>query len=387
MWDSDNILSIILYICVMLLYIACLKIHAGVNEKFSRNIWLFISVLGLTAFAVCRKVDSTGLGGTDAITYVYDFQHMTGDLSKYIDWDKIRMLKQREPLYYFLSWFIRSCTDDYKVYFAVVYFIISYGITYTASKLYNKNDRVSLIPVLILFVCYLHSFNVMRNWLAISICMIGLCKLKDGQPCKYIIANVIGMGFHYSTVSILSVYLIYLLFEHIIMRNVNRINMVERKRNKIYSLILISMIPIGNIMAMIYSKVLMGLFADTKYRVYMDLKLSWFGYIPVILIAVLAVCMYHDLIRSDLRNKLAVMGVTVNAALVYVYANMGGYRINDCFVFFRIWVLVELEKVFKYKLNNKLLIWILRFFIVVYFIQQFNSIVSQSGIIPYVLGR
>lgn len=383
MWDSNMTPSIILYLVIMMGYLLFLHIHSSIKNVTAQKCWFLITVLYLTVFAVLRKVDVTGLGGTDAITYVTDFRNMVHRLSYYIDWDKIKTLTQREPIYYLLTWLIRRWTSNYKVYFFVVYFIISFGITYAAVSFYQGKLKISKMPVMLLFVCYLHSFNVMRNWIAISICMIGLVNLQKGKDKNFIIALLIGVGFHYSTAILGLFYIFYRFFKSNWMLEKIR---NARQKNRIYKRILFILIPVTNVALYIYSNVIMTYFAETKYRTYMEMQISWIGYLPVIIFALAAIGFYTELISLDKKNKIAVIGTVVNASLFYVYINMGGYRLNDCFIFFRIMLLIQLERVFIEVYHNRILSFCVNLCIILYFIQQLNVILTQSGILPYVVG-
>lgn len=371
--ESANILSVLVYFNIMLLYIGLLYVYLHAKKVPSGKIWFWISVFLLTFFAVSRKVDFTGLGGTDAITYVYEFQHMTNSLASYINIDKILALQQREPLYYLLAWLIRNFTENYKVYFFVIYLIIGYCMSYFAVNIYEKGKKSSLLPLILLFVTYLHSFNVMRNWVAIAICMVGLIKLKEGLDKKFFVYLIIGVGFHYSVSILLLPYIFYKLL---------------KRRDKI-RIFLLSIIPSGAVMLILAHEIIVNFFTDTKYRTYMTSQSSWLGYIPVLIIALLAIYFYDDLVTISKKNKLAVIGVSINAAMIYAYVMLGAYRINDCFIFFRIWILIELTKVLKMKYRNQTLliaITCLRLFIIVYFVLQLKRILTQSGILPYILG-
>ena len=179
MFTATAFPSVMIYLTVMVVFLSCMYLSLHSKQPMVKKIVLLSAILLLTCFAVMREV-SYGVGGTDAITYVRDFMNMRKSLANYIDFEKVLSLQQREPLYYLFGWSVRRVTDNYKVYFFLWHFFIVTGFVYAATKSYKKDSWGvgSVLPLMLLFAGYIHSFNVMRNWLAIAIAMIGLSFLE-----------------------------------------------------------------------------------------------------------------------------------------------------------------------------------------------------------------
>ncbi|MEE1068385.1 MAG: EpsG family protein [Fibrobacteraceae bacterium] len=339
-----------------------------------KKIVLLSAILSLTCFAVMREV-SYGVGGTDAITYVKDFLNMRKSLANYIDFEKVLSLQQREPLYYLFGWSVRRVTDNYKVYFFLWHFFIVTGFVYAAAKSYKKDSWGvgSVLPLMLLFAGYIHSFNVMRNWLAIAIAMIGLSFLRRENLKYYFLFLFMAVCIHYSTIVLTLPFLMSKLF----------------KRLDNIKIPLAIFIVVGNMLIYSYISFFSSIFAETKFSSYMEVQSSWFGYLPILLIAVVGLIFYDDLIKMEPSNKFVLWGVALNATMFIAYVKIGAYRINDCFVIFRVWLLIELGRLFynRFKGWKRVsLVYGTNIFIVAYFLQQLNLLVRTSGIIPYRIG-
>lgn len=374
MFTSAAFPSVVIFLSVAAIFLSCIYLHFHSKQSKVKKIVLLFAVSLLTCFAVIREV-SYGIGGTDAITYVAEFLNMQGNLTNYIDLDKVLNLRQREPLYYLLGWSIRRFTDDYKIYFAVIYLAMTIAFVYASAKSYKKEDRClgSVLPLLLFYVGFIHSFNVMRNWLAIAIAMVGLTMLRQEKYKYYFIFLLIAVGIHYST--------FVLVLPFVMMKLFNRFNKMKFP--------LVIFIVAGNILIYSYVSLFGSIFANTKFSSYMEMQSSWFGYLPVLFIAVCGIIFYNDLVRMSPDNKIVLLGVALNAAMFVAYVKIGAYRINDCFVVFRVWLLIELGKLLhrKYKGWKRVgFVYGINLFIVAYFFQQLNLLVRMSGVVPYRIG-
>ena len=374
MFTADAFPSVMIYLTVMVVFLSCMYLYLHSKHLEIKKIVLLLVISLLTCFAVIREV-SYGVGGTDAITYVRDFLNMRKSLANYIDFEKVLSLQQREPLYYLFGWSVRRVTDNYKVYFFLWHFFIVTGFVYAAVKSYKKDSWGvgSVLPLMLLFAGYIHSFNVMRNWLAIAIAMIGLSFLRRENLKYYFLFLFMAVCIHYSTIVLTLPFLMSKLF----------------KRLDNIKIPLAIFIVVGNMLIYSYISFFSSVFAETKFSSYMEVQSSWFGYLPILLIAVVGLIFYDDLIKMEPSNKFVLWGVALNATMFIAYVKIGAYRINDCFVIFRVWLLIELGRLFynRFKGWKRVsLVYGTNIFIVVYFLQQLNLLVRTSGIIPYRIG-
>ena len=374
MFTATAFPSVMIYLTVMVVFLSCLYLSLHSKQSMVKKIFLLSAILLLTCFAVMREV-SYGVGGTDAITYVNDFLNMRKSLAYYIDFDRILNLKQREPLYYLFGWSVRRVTDNYKVYFFLWHLFIVAGFVYAAVKSYTKDSWGigSVLPLMLLFAGYIHSFNVMRNWLAIAIAMIGLSFLRRDNLKYYFIFLFMAVCVHYSTIVLMLPFLMSKIF----------------KRLDNIKVPLAIFIVVGNLLIYSYISLFSSIFAETKFSSYMEMQSSWFGYLPILLIAAAGLFFYDELVKMDPGNKLVLWGVALNATMFIAYVKIGAYRINDCFIIFRVWLLIELGRLFynRFKGWKRVsLVYGTNIFIVAYFLQQLNLLVRTSGIIPYRIG-
>lgn len=374
MFTATAFPSVMIYLTVMVVFLSCMYLSLHSKQPMVKKIVLLSAILLLTCFAVMREV-SYGVGGTDAITYVRDFMNMRKSLANYIDFEKVLSLQQREPLYYLFGWSVRRVTDNYKVYFFLWHFFIVTGFVYAATKSYKKDSWGvgSVLPLMLLFAGYIHSFNVMRNWLAIAIAMIGLSFLRRENLKYYFLFLFMAVCIHYSTIVLTLPFLMSKLF----------------KRLDNIKIPLAIFIVVGNMLIYSYISFFSSIFAETKFSSYMEVQSSWFGYLPILLIAVVGLIFYDDLIKMEPSNKFVLWGVALNATMFIAYVKIGAYRINDCFVVFRVWLLIELGKLFyrKYKgWKRVVFVYGMNLFVVAYFLQQLNLFVRTSGIVPYRIG-
>ncbi|MGM9900017.1 MAG: EpsG family protein [Bacilli bacterium] len=140
------------------------------------NLFFFIAFLIFVFLAVGRKVDEY-CGGADAIVYVNDF--VKGDFTRY---------SKTDILFGLFSSFIRFFTNNYRIYFFIIYSIIVFSYCYVI-KTFCPN-YCSFIPLICSIFPFIRSFNTMRSSLAIAVFAIGLCFLKKKKK-RYIFLSII----------------------------------------------------------------------------------------------------------------------------------------------------------------------------------------------------
>lgn len=184
---TDGLLAALtVYLC----FLGLVRIATRVTGP-GRSIALFSAWLALTAAAAFRHVEPT-LGGRDAFIYRLVFESSQGAEGEPISVTGTGAAS--EPLYIGLVRLLRLFTDDYHVYFFVVYGIISFGIVYFISK--TLEARHSVLPLILIFPAWLHSFNIMRNWIAIAFFLVALTFLIRGRRPAYYALVLVATGFH-----------------------------------------------------------------------------------------------------------------------------------------------------------------------------------------------
>lgn len=154
----------------------------------------------LTMLAVLRNVEN-GIGGADAQNYIDHFKNKTAVKN----W-----VKKGEFLFAYFTAFIRILTNDYRVYFFVIYSIIVLSYL-TFIKTYTLNN-ISYIPMIALIYLYLISFSVIRTSLAIAIFLFGLSLFKKNKLLGTIV-TISTIFIHRASIFAVGVLLFYIIYK------------------------------------------------------------------------------------------------------------------------------------------------------------------------------
>lgn len=350
--------------------IVCNKIWLGRKYNCSINIAIFILAIILTAIAVLRKIDNSGLGGSDAFYYMNVFYNP----DKYFSIESIfRSLDNNEPFYYFLAWLFSKFTNQYKVFFAVIYFAICLMYLYVLVK-NELHYKLSIIPLFYFIIPYLHSFNVVRFSLAVS---IGLLAGELFNKKKYLIAGVffvIAIICHMSMLTFLTLVLFCkIFFGHSTKRPWYVVILFL-----FFSLCQYSLTPFLN-------KILTHL----GYMNYLNVKVSVWGVLPTIICFLLAFYFYKDIMALFRNNHFYLNMVMCNFAFIPVFCIASFSRINDIFCIYRLVIWSAIIKVlqnrfFKCNRKNKELALIIIMLLCMLWTCFRIFRMSRSKIIPYV---
>lgn len=164
------------------------------------TVLFFLMLLVLAAF---RKV-SLNVGGTDAPNYISNFLNI----------DKGGMDRsgnvEMEWGFQTLTRFVRSFTDDYRVYFAVIYGIIVFG--YIKFIKCNCPKGLVYIPFLLLMYPFFRSFNTVRTSVAIAFILMGLSYI-DKSKWKSFLLIAVSVLFHRMSLLFVFVWPFYYLMQ------------------------------------------------------------------------------------------------------------------------------------------------------------------------------
>lgn len=159
------------------------------RKKLINKVLVFISAIILIFFAANRALDV----GTDTYGYYTNFQFIEFEGSS-------RTYQGIQIGWYYFNLFINSCFD-YDIYMYIVYSIIIGLICYVS----YKESKLPLLSILlfILLYFYFHSFNGMRQYVAISIVFYAYSYLAKGNKKKYISVVCIASLFHFTALLML----------------------------------------------------------------------------------------------------------------------------------------------------------------------------------------
>lgn len=138
--------------------------RSGKGNTF-RNPFYFFIISVWTLLAVFRSVKD-GVGGTDTGEYIYFFKNCRGS------YDLMMEHIASDLLFKWINQGVRLFTDDYHLYFLLVYGFIAYSfITFIRRFCSNISN---ILPVLMVFYLYLRGFNTLRTNLCIAFILLGL---------------------------------------------------------------------------------------------------------------------------------------------------------------------------------------------------------------------
>lgn len=341
------------------------KLSIPINTSM---IFLFLILL---FFAVMRKIEP-GIGGTDAYEYLKKID--SADISYSSYFDELRMkslLKTGEPLFKLLIILCNKLPHSHTAFLLIVYSTIIYCFLRFIRKFYDKT--LSLFPILLLVCYFLSSFNILRSWLSVALCLISFNLIADKKYIKSIALILIASLIHYVGFCFLLVWLCCLLYD---------------KKPRLFSRRSLLIFCVGiNVLTFACQSVFINFFTDTKYSSYMGLlnTVSIIGHIPTILICFYSIWLFDKYKDSDDNIAKCIIAMTVNLSLMYTTIFLMGWRISDFFALIRMYMLSVFFCDFKRKKYGIIYSVPLYLFVVVVFIQQMLSLRESSGVFPYLL--
>lgn len=209
--------TLILYIMIGMIGGVCIKLAnsnktitgAGLSKTEFQFYGLFIFLF--TSFAVVRQV-SYEIGGTDAQRYIELFENVLKYPERFAD---------QEQLFLYLNIGVRYLTDDYHIYFLLVYGFITFAYCYFIRTFCPKD--VSYIPFLLLIWPYLKGFNTIRSSLAIAFFLVGLVMLKKERTWLSVILIIATFFIHRMSL----LYIPFLIFYRLFYKYISQINGVR----------------------------------------------------------------------------------------------------------------------------------------------------------------
>lgn len=160
--------TLVLYVIIGILSAVLIKsanTHKSINLPFYRSgecIFYTLLIVVFVCFALFREV-GVGIGGGDAIRYIEFFESSLSEEGKF---------EEQEQIFLFYNRFIRTISDNYKVFWLFSYTFIAFAYVY-----FIKNfipGTLSYIPFLLLVFPYLKSFSSIRSSLAIALLLVGI---------------------------------------------------------------------------------------------------------------------------------------------------------------------------------------------------------------------
>lgn len=151
-----------------------------------------------------RLVNDSGVGGVDAYGYIYYFKDClnpnTTSIHSY----------RAEFLFRLLNRCIRSFTEDYHLYFFVIYSLIVFSYIFFIKEFYNEYCSSAMLPIM--FYTYLVSFSILRTGLSIALYLIGITLLGKKKYVRSIFFITLGALIHTATLVYVGFVIFYFIY-------------------------------------------------------------------------------------------------------------------------------------------------------------------------------
>lgn len=204
-WDNA---SMVFYICmgiVPVLSVYCAKIYEqkknlviGIKNRYYISwmlIWLIITVWRRVAY---------GFGGSDARSYVQYFVEC-------LDPDTTSTYAAHvEIAFRWLNKLIRFFTDDYHIFFLLIYGAIILAYQLFVKEYHLKNT--SVLPLVLLFYVYLQGFSSIRTTLSIACILFGIMALYKDKRIMSVMLFILSVLTHFASIFYAAFYLFYYLY-------------------------------------------------------------------------------------------------------------------------------------------------------------------------------
>lgn len=143
------------------------NLSTGLQQKS----YLWFTIIVWTIVAAGRLV-APGIGGADAIAYRKFFENCLNPV--YTSWMNH---VADDKIFYWINISIRHLTDNYRVYFAIMYAFIAWTYIYITHKFLPKD--ICYGPLILVIFVYWRSFNTVRSNLAIAVILLACILMAD----------------------------------------------------------------------------------------------------------------------------------------------------------------------------------------------------------------
>ncbi len=387
-WDwTSYFLYLLIGIVVLLLVNFAERQAQQENEKkiYPKKSWYaYGSAFILLVFIASTRLVSKSVGGTDAWNYyVGNFQNPVDFHFNLLD---ILTLNKREPLYDLLVHAVRLFTNNYHIFFIVIYSIISYSLLVYISKNYTKQSFLFIcLPFITL---YLYSFSAIRWSLCLAFSLLAMCQMQEDKWYHAIGLSIVAFLFHYTGILILG-------FELYVwgMKNI----VEKRFRNEqYYKLFLL----ICFVLVLLFIPLIRLVVIGTKYDSYLRRVaqgISLWGTLPLILLILVLFLFFKEMKAKD-KEHLNFYGVCFNFIITPVVIFCGAYRFDYFFLLARLFMWSYVPSIIasgKYKKFNShkdknAILWKKIFYmgviagIIVWFTFRLYQMHISNSLMPYI---
>lgn len=174
-----------------------------IRNFFKSGIFFYFALAVMVVLPTFRSENV----GTDTYNYILMFEQVK--LLKFIEIFESSIDKG----YLIFNYIVSRFFDSHQFFFLIFYLIVYSNFL----RAFNSNSNYLYLSVLV-FLCmgsYFASFNIMRQILAISICLLSLKYVFDRQIIKFLLVVIFASCFHITALIFILVYFVYLFERYI----------------------------------------------------------------------------------------------------------------------------------------------------------------------------
>ncbi|MGI6232503.1 MAG: EpsG family protein [Prevotella sp.] len=334
--NNSPLISIPYVLLVVFLGILSIVQHQNCQD---RELCHRLKIVGLGIFFIFFAF--RGFIFTDWITYYPEFEDRSWD-----DLLNYNVGESREPGFLLLELLCKSIIDNYH-FFVFVCTAINVWLLVRFFQQYSTNIFLSL-AIYLVFDGFVISINLMRNAIAICICLNALPYLFNRKPLEYFGLVLLAIMFHFSAI-------LFLPFYFFLHRKLNR--WVYLGIFILFNIIFLAQVPI--LLTLLKLSGFGGDFLADKLEYYTTVSGHLgigLGYLERLCFGTLVFCYYNKLMEMRPENRMfinALIGYFLSTFVLSEFAEIGSrFRMLFGFAYWILWI--ELIKCFYYKNNRSL---------------------------------
>lgn len=254
------------------------------NKKISQKyLYYLVIYIILILFSAFRYVGD-GIGGTDTTVYMNHFKNIQ---YVHLSLKELLLFSGYEYLFYNTMYFVRILGGNYLVFSFIVYSLIILFLIYVIDKVVTKDNQ--WIFIILFFLPFLKSFNIVRICLAASFGYIAIEKLRTNNYKLSILFSILAFLNHYMAI----ILFFFILFCRYFPKKV----ITNRKT----SIILFFITCFLSFISLPLIKLFLSV---SGFKGYLSkIEISLWGYLPIFFVTFLILCNYKKFISYLEKNN------------------------------------------------------------------------------------
>lgn len=339
------------------------RYNSNKEKKYIRILEIIFLSLIPTFFAVYRYIDYP-IGGTDAAWYIKSFEN-----ARRIELSGYSLFGDEDYLFNNIAYWIRCISQNYHVYFWIIYLFMIGSIYYFVKEIYGSS--VCFAPLIYIIYFYLQTFNIIRFMMGVSFILFAFVAVSKERYIKALMYCLIAMLLH-STLIICFIPIIGYYF-------------LKKYINKRY-IVVLGCLAAYVIFVYLYPH-LKSYFVVSTYRAYAGRGQNLVGQIMTCSCALFGFFFYKDLKKNKDFNQFMYFLTIFDVICIPVAMNFSFSRIHTVFLFPRLYmwgqIIIALMK--RFPRYSKLIRQSSYIFAIIWTIFRFSRDWYSAGWMPYML--